>query len=174
MPSVESFQAILRRLLTTNATAAAITYPAKTATLPVADAGKAVVDLRASRYPTLPNNLLFNLSGVGADNATYQALWAGWSVTPNGLYCPTPLLLATCTLGTSVGVASYDQPATERDVDTIVVSNAFGGAAWEVLSNASNSPAALKLDATDFQLVTVHFGMGGSATSANGLYRTWG
>lgn len=106
--------------------------------------------------------------GDGADNATFDLRVIGWKPTPLGLWIPTILAQAACTLSTAVGVNSYEVTASQRFADTIVLSLIQANVDSKVSSPANDTPGSFQVQTRGSVFIEVIFDMG-TATGANAL-----
>lgn len=150
----------LRRLFTTNVTDALITPPVETISEPTGDG-----IIEAPWAGATINQILLQIFGVGADNATCRGRVTGFNRSVEGnstLWVPVPLYSFTATLGTALRVSG------ERWADTIVAITEYTQAK-ELMSGADNLQAGLKLDIFGCQKVKVQLDTNSSASSINAL-----
>lgn len=105
--------------------------------------------------------------GTGSDNATFTLQVVAWS-NVSGLWVPSILYEATCTLSTSVGVAGAAVVATERFADTITSTANKGNANVDVvvLSPADNTPGHVVIDVKGAEMVEVRAAAGNAVLFA--------
>jgi|LakMenEpi03Aug12_release.lakeMendotaPanAssembly.Ray.scaffolds.fasta_scaffold01277_41 hypothetical protein len=106
--------------------------------------------------------------GDGADNATFDLRVIGWKVSDLGLWTPTILGQAACTLSTAVGVAGYEVIASQRFADTIVLTQVQANVDSKLSSPANDTIGSFQLQTRGCVFVEVIFSLG-TATGANAL-----
>jgi hypothetical protein len=155
-----------RVLLAANSTSAAPGAPTVTVTEPVTSATAAVVDFKDMSA----NSVALLFFGAGADNATGTAVIYGWrrvTYSAGYLWVPTPLLGVDLVLSTSVGVAGTAIINTDRFADTITLTASSNfTSAYELVSNAGNLPAMVKLDHFGARKLEIRTAIG-TATNLN-------
>ena len=158
------YEAKLQRVRATSSADA--TFPSKvpTATAPSGDG--VVSDPVAGGLA--PEWLQVVPFGDGADNATYDLRVIGWKPTPLGLWVPTILAQAACTLSTAVGVNGYEVTASQRFVDTITLTQVQANVDSKLSSPVNDTPGSFQVQTRGSVLVEVIFDMG-TATGGNAL-----
>jgi hypothetical protein len=158
-----------RVLLAANTTSASITAPIATITEPVTSTTVAVIDMRE----TSRNQVLLGFFGAGSSNNAGTVMIYRWrriahaSEKDRYLWIPTPLLGLDVTLGTAAGIAAYPITNSQLFADTLgATTNKDHTDAFEVISNANNEIALVKLDTFGCRKVEVRFAIG-TATSLN-------
>ena len=106
--------------------------------------------------------------GDGADNATFDLRVIAWKPTTNGLWIPTVLAQAACTLCTAVGVTSADVTNTQRFADTIALTQVQANVDSKVSSPTSDLVGSFLVETRGATLIEITFDLG-SATGANAL-----
>lgn len=106
--------------------------------------------------------------GDGADNATFDCRVIGWKVSDLGLWVPTILAQAACTLSAAVGVNDYEVTASQRFADTIALTQVLANVDSKLSSNVANLVASFQVQTRGCVLVEVTFNLG-TATGANAL-----
>jgi hypothetical protein len=156
----------LKKVFAANSTSASTTAPAPTLTEPTGDG---IIDASAlgGQQNGIVNQLFMIFYGIGSNNATMTIRITGWRKL-GSTWIPFPLLVLTITLGTRAGITGGDVSASEVFADTIVAATAYT-AAYELLSQADNTIAGIKLDIFGCQKIQVQVDVNGS-TSANALY----
>jgi hypothetical protein len=153
----------LKRVRATSATG---TFPSKvpTATAPT---GAGVVEdpVVGQASPQWIQVLPF---GDGADNATFDLRVIGWKVSDLGLWVPTILAQAACTLSAAVGVNTYEVTASQRFADTIVLTQVQANVDSKVSSPTGDLVGSFQVETRGCVLVEVTFNLG-TATGANAL-----
>jgi hypothetical protein len=107
--------------------------------------------------------------GDGAHNHTFDLRVLGWKVTDLGLWVPTILAQAHCTLSeTTVGVNTYEVTASQRFADKISLSQVLTSVDSK-LSNVNNDTvASFQVETRGSTLIEIIFDLG-NATGANAL-----
>lgn len=162
---------------TANVTASSITEPVPTTTEP---SGSGVIawgrggEVAATALKLIPY-------GVGSDTNTFNMNVYGWEHYPElqqvGLGLWVPVMLATftgCELDSGMpGLAGAVLGSTQYFCSDITLALGNSGISVEVVSpgHANNKIAHVVIDAKGARYVEVRFGTGGSATSANALWR---
>lgn len=113
------------------------------------------------------NTVLVVPFGTGNDDTTFDMRITGWTKVST-LWIPVPIIAASCTLSTAVGVASAAVTNSERFVDTITEVLAPDSAVF--YSTTGNRLAWIMFDAMGFQKLEFSFDLTG-ATIANAIYR---
>jgi len=106
--------------------------------------------------------------GDGADNSTFDLRVIGWKPTPLGLWIPTTLAQAACTLSAAVGVAATEVLNTQRFADTIALTQVQANVDSKLSSPANDTIASFQVQSRGSVYVEVIFDLG-SATGANAL-----
>lgn len=123
------------------------------------------------RRPTVggftPTKLRLLPFAAGSDGGTFTLQIVAWSAV-SGLWVPSTLCEATCTLSTFVGAANQAVIETERFADTIALVANKGNANVDavVLSPADNTPAHLVVDVKGAEKVEVRASSNGNALFA--------
>lgn len=107
--------------------------------------------------------------GSGSHNDTFDLRVLGWKVTALGLWVPTILAQAGCTLSaTTVGVNSYEVTASQRFADRITLTQVLTNVDSK-LSNVNNDTvASFQVQTRGVTLIEIIFDLG-TATDANAL-----
>lgn len=106
--------------------------------------------------------------GDGADNSTFDCRVIGWKVSDLGLWVPTILAQAACTLSAAVGVASTEVLATQRFADTITLTQVQANVDSKLSSPTGDFVASFQVETRGCVLVEITFNLG-TATGANAL-----
>lgn len=153
----------LQRVRATSSTDS--TFPSKvpTATAPTGDGviGDPIVQGAPSWVQIVP-------FGDGADDATFDLRVIGWKVSDLGLWVPTILAQAACTLSAAVGVASTEVLATQRFADTITLTQVQANVDSKLSSPTGDLVASFQVETRGSALIEVIFDLG-TATGANAL-----
>jgi len=158
-----AYSSKLQRVRATSSTDS--TFPSKvpTATAPTGDGviGDPIVQGAPSWVQIVP-------FGDGADNATFDLRVIGWKVSDLGLWVPTILAQAACTLSAAVGVASTEVLATQRFADTITLTQVQANVDSKLSSPTGDLVASFQVETRGSALIEVIFDLG-TATGANAL-----
>jgi hypothetical protein len=106
--------------------------------------------------------------GDGADNATFDLRVIGWKPTTLGLWVPTILAQAACTLSAAVGENGYEVTASQRFADTITLTQVQANVDSKVSSPTGDLVASFQVQTRGATLIEVIFDTG-TATGANAL-----
>jgi hypothetical protein len=106
--------------------------------------------------------------GDGADNSTFDLRVIGWKVSDLGLWVPTVLAQAACTLSAAVGVAGTEVVAAQRFADTITLTQVLTNVDSKLSSPTGNLAASFQVETRGCALIEVTFNLG-TATGANAL-----
>jgi hypothetical protein len=106
--------------------------------------------------------------GDGADNSTFDLRVIGWKVSDLGLWVPTILAQAACTLSTAVGVNTYEVTGSQRFADTITLTQVQANVDSKVSSPTNNSVASFQVQTRGSTFIEITFNLG-TATGANAL-----
>lgn len=106
--------------------------------------------------------------GEGADDSTFDLQVIGWKVSTLGLWVPTILAQAACTLSTAVGVDGYEVTSSERFADTISLTQVLTNVDSKVSSPAGNLVGSFQVETRGSAFIEVIFDLG-TATAANAL-----
>ena len=106
--------------------------------------------------------------GDGADNSTFDLRVIGWKVSDLGLWVPTVLAQAACTLSSAVGVNTYEVTASQRFADTITLTQVLTNVDSKLSSPTGNLVASFQVETRGSTLIEVTFNLG-TATGANAL-----
>lgn len=106
--------------------------------------------------------------GDGADNATFDLRVIGWKVSDLGLWVPTILAQAACTLSTAVGVDTYEVTSSQRFADTIVLTQVLTNVDSKVSSPTGDLVGSFQVETRGSAFIEVTFDLG-TATGANAL-----
>jgi len=158
------YEGKLQRVRATSSTDANFPSKAPTATAPSGD-GVVSDPLAGNAAPEWLQVIPF---GDGADNATFDLRVIGWKPTPLGLWVPTILAQAACTLSASVGANSYEVTASQRFADTISLTLVQANVDSKVSSPVNDTPGSFQVQTRGSVLVEVIFDMG-TATGGNAL-----
>ena len=156
-----TFSQQLAKVFAANASGSSITAPTPTTTEPTGD-GVFESILAEGTVALNALWLIFYGTRSSADNETFTARVTGWKKVTT-LWVPIPLLALALTQGTSTGVAAAEVIATEYFADTITASTAFTSA-YEIISPADNTIAAVKVDFAGCRKVQVQLAKGTNAT----------
>lgn len=141
------------------------TFPSKvpTATAPTGDGviGDPIVQGAPSWVQIIP-------FGDGADNATFDLRVIGWKVSDLGLWVPTILAQAACTLSGAVGANGFEVTASQRFADTITLTQVQANVDSKVSSPVGDLVASFQVETRGSALIEVIFDLG-TATGANAL-----
>jgi hypothetical protein len=142
------------------------TFPSRTPTA-TAPSGAGVVNdpIVGQETPEWVQILPF---GDGADNATFDLRVIGWKPTDLGLWVPTILAQAACTLSTAVGANGFEVTASQRFADTIVLTQVLANVDSKLASPANDTPGSFQVQTRGSVLIEVIFDLG-TATGANAL-----
>ena len=106
--------------------------------------------------------------GDGADNATFDLRVIGWKVSDLGLWVPTILAQAACTLSAAVGVNTYEVTASQRFVDTMTLTQVLTNVDSKLSSPTSDLVGSFQVQTRGCALIEIIFDLG-TATGANAL-----
>jgi len=106
--------------------------------------------------------------GDGADNATFDLRVIGWKVSDLGLWVPTVLAQAACTLSAAVGVDATEVVAAQRFADTITLTQVQANVDSKLSSPTSDLVGSFQVETRGAALIEITFDLG-SATGANAL-----
>ncbi len=106
--------------------------------------------------------------GDGLDNSTFDLRVIGWKVSDLGLWVPTILAQAACTLSAAVGVNTYEVTASQRFADTITLTQVLANVDSKLSSPTGDLVASFQVQTRGCVLVEVTFNLG-TATGANAL-----
>lgn len=106
--------------------------------------------------------------GDGADNATFDCRVIGWKVSDLGLWVPTILAQAACTLSAAVGVNAYEVTASQRFADTITLTQVLANVDSKLSSPTGDLVGSFQVQTRGCVLIEVTFSLG-TATGANAL-----
>lgn len=106
--------------------------------------------------------------GDGADDSTFDLQVIGWKVSDLGLWVPTILAQAACTLSTAVGVDGYEVTSALRFADTIALTQVRADVDSKVSSPTGNLVASFQVETRGCAFIEVTFNLG-TATGANAL-----
>lgn len=106
--------------------------------------------------------------GDGADNATFDLRVIGWKVSDLGLWVPTVLAQAACTLSAAVGVNTYEVTASQRFADTITLTQVLTNVDSKISSPTGDLVGSFQVQTRGCVLVEIIFDLG-TATGANAL-----
>lgn len=155
----------LKRARTTNATDTSFASKVPTVTRP---SGEGVVDIRKSGYGA--DELILIPFGTGDADDVFDMKVIGWKQVGD-LWIPVPLLLATCTLGTAVGVDGEGVDDSEKFCDTVTASFGVSNVSYQLFSPTNNTVAHIRAKANGFDLVEFCFEFStNDPTGANCLY----
>lgn len=158
--------AYVSKLKRVRATSATGTFPSKVPTS-TAPTGAGVIEdpIVGDKAPEWIQVLPF---GDGADNATFDCRVIGWKVSDLGLWVPTILAQAACTLSAAVGVASTEVVAAQRFADTIVLTQVQANVDSKVSSPTADLVGSFQVQTRGSVLIEITFNLG-TATGANAL-----
>lgn len=106
--------------------------------------------------------------GDGADDSTFDLRVIGWKVSDLGLWVPTILAQAACTLSTAVGVDTYEATSSQRFADTISLTQVRADVDSKLSSPTGNLVASFQVETRGCAFIEVTFNLG-TATGANAL-----
>lgn len=106
--------------------------------------------------------------GDGADDSTFDLRVIGWKVSDLGLWVPTILAQAACTLSTAVGVDTYEVTSSQRFADTISLTQVRADVDSKLSSPTGNLVASFQVETRGCAFIEVTFNLG-TATGANAL-----
>lgn len=106
--------------------------------------------------------------GDGADNSTFDLRVIGWKVSDLGLWVPTVLAQAACTLSSAVGVDTYEVTSSQRFADTISLTQVRADVDSKLSSPTGNLVASFQVETRGCAFIEVTFNLG-TATGANAL-----
>ena len=106
--------------------------------------------------------------GDGADNSTFDLRVIGWKVSDLGLWVPTMLAQAACTLSTAVGVDTYEVTSSQRFADTISLTHVRADVDSKLSSTTENLVGSFQVETRGCAFIEVTFNLG-TATGANAL-----
>lgn len=152
-----------QKIRATSSTATSFAAKAPTATAPSGDGviGDPIVQGAPEWVQVVP-------FGDGADDAAFDLRVIGWKPTPLGLWVPTILAEATCTMSAAVGVNGYEVTASQRFADTIVLAQTNANVDSKLSSPGSNLVGSFLVETRGSVLIEVIFDLD-SATGANAL-----
>lgn len=154
----------LQRVRATSSTDA--TFPSRVPT-GTAPSGAGVVSdpLAGSSAPEWLQVVPF---GDGADNSTLDLRVIGWKPTDLGLWVPTILAQAVCSLSAAVGANGFEVTASQRFADTISLTLVQANVDSKVSSPVNDTPGSFQVQTRGSVLIEVIFDLG-TATGANAL-----
>lgn len=106
--------------------------------------------------------------GEGADDATFDLRVIGWKVSDLGLWVPTILAQAACTLSTAVGVDTYEVTSGMRFADTIALTQVLTSVDSKLSSPTGDLVGSFQVETRGSAFIEVTFDLG-TATGANAL-----
>lgn len=106
--------------------------------------------------------------GEGADDSTFDLRIIGWKVSDLGLWVPTILAQAACTLSSAVGVDTYEVTSSLRFADTISLTQVRADVDSKLSSPTGNLVASFQVETRGSAFIEVIFDLG-TATGANAL-----
>lgn len=106
--------------------------------------------------------------GDGADNATFDLRVIGWKPTALGLWIPSLLAQAACTLSAAVGVNTYEVTASQRFADTIALTQVLTDVDSKLSSVTGDLVASFQVETRGSAFIQITFDLG-TATGANAL-----
>ncbi|NBT57466.1 hypothetical protein EBT16_01665 [bacterium] len=106
--------------------------------------------------------------GDGADDSTFDLRVIGWKVSDLGLWVPTILAQAACTLSTAVGVDTYEVTSSQRFADTISLTQVRADVDSKLSSPTGNLVGSFQVETRGSAFIEVTFNLG-TATGANAL-----
>lgn len=106
--------------------------------------------------------------GEGADNSTFDLRVISWKPTTDGLWVPTILAQAACTLSATVGVNGADVTNTQRFADTIALTQVQANVDSKLSSPVGDLVGSFLVETRGSTLIEITFDLG-SATAANAL-----
>lgn len=153
------------KLSRVRATSATGSFPSKvpTATQPTGDGvvGDPIVQGAPQYIQVIP-------FGDGADDSTFDLRVIGWKVSDLGLWVPTILAQAACTLSTAVGVDTYEVTSSQRFADTISLTQVRADVDSKLSSPTGNLVGSFQVETRGSAFIEVTFNLG-TATGANAL-----
>lgn len=158
-----SYVSKLSRVRATSSTDS--TFPSKVPTVTAPSGDGVIGDPIVQGAPDWVQVIPF---GDGADNATFDLRVIGWKVSDLGLWVPTILAQAACTLSAAVGVASTEVLATQRFVDTMTLTQVLTNVDSKLSSPTGDQVASFQVETRGCALIEITFDLG-SATGANAL-----
>lgn len=158
-----AYSSKLQRVRTTSSTDSTFPSKAPTATAPTGDGviGDPIVQGAPSWVQIIP-------FGDGADNATFDLRVIGWKVSDLGLWVPTILAQAACTLSGAVGANGFEVTASQRFTDTITLTQVQANVDSKLSSPTGDLVASFQVETRGSALIEVIFDLG-TATGANAL-----
>lgn len=158
-----AYSSKLQRVRTTSSTDSTFPSKAPTATAPTGDGviGDPIVQGAPSWVQIIP-------FGDGADNATFDLRVIGWKVSDLGLWVPTILAQAACTLSAAVGANGFEVTASQRFTDTITLTQVQANVDSKLSSPTGDLVASFQVETRGSALIEVIFDLG-TATGANAL-----
>jgi hypothetical protein len=106
--------------------------------------------------------------GDGVDNATFDLRVIGWKVSDLGLWVPTILAQAACTLSAAVGSNTYEVTGSQRFADTITLTQVQANVDSKLSSPTGDLVGSFQVQTRGCVFVEVTFSLG-TATGANAL-----
>lgn len=106
--------------------------------------------------------------GDGADNSTFDCRVIGWKVSDLGLWVPTILAQAACTLSAAVGAAGFEVTASQRFADTITLTQVQANVDSKLSSPTGDLVGSFQVQTRGCVYIEVTFNLG-TATGANAL-----
>lgn len=106
--------------------------------------------------------------GDGADNSTFDLRVIGWKVSDLGIWVPTILAQAACTLSAAVGVDGYEVTSALRFADTIALTQVRADVDSKVSTPGADLVASFQVETRGSAFIEVIFDLD-SATGANAL-----
>ena len=153
----------LSRVRATSSTDA--TFPAKAPTATQPSGAGVVGDPIVQGSPEWIQVVPF---GDGADNSTFDLRVIGWKVSDLGLWIPTVLAQAACTLSAAVGVDTYEVTSSQRFAGTIVLTQVQANVDSKVSSPTGDLVGSFQVQTRGSAFIEITFDLG-TATGANAL-----
>lgn len=160
----------LRKLLTSNTTAASFTQRVPTATKPATTSNALIVDFEAQSQGTLHTNVLLLLPyATAADDVTFSVRVLGWNKNLDDdpvKWIPRELAQFACTAGNIAQGA-----ANTFLIDTVTVTHGVAEQGLRIVSNAGNEAAFILLELPGVELLEIQLAINsGTATAINAYY----
>jgi hypothetical protein len=153
------------KLSRVRATSATGSFPSKVPTATQPTGAGVVEDPVVQGAPQYVQIIPF---GDGDDDSTFDLRVMGWKVSDLGLWVPTILAQAACTLSATVGVDTYEATSSQRFADTIVLTQVRTNVDSKLSNPTGNLIASFQVETRGCAFIEVTFNLG-TATGANAL-----
>lgn len=141
------------------------TFPSRVATSTNPSGTGVVVDPIVKGSPDWLRVIPF---GDGADNSTFDLRVIAWDVSHLGLWVPTILAQAACTLSAAVGANGFEVTSSQRFADTITLTQVQANVDSKLSSPLGDLIGSFQVQTRGATLIEIIFDLG-TATGANAL-----